>query len=160
MEKMTRHVLLAAAIAWLFIGPFGAQPSPLPKVLPLFSRIHNAPGFMIECINDTEMPIASNADWWPWLPRRVRVDGNPYEETSGVIGPGLGSDIPPGQTWRGIVTLYQERPTSGPAPVFDARVRGGRLWPLASGRHTIAIQCGDRWSEEFVFYWEPEAERQ
>ena len=64
--------------------------------------------------------------------------------------------IGPGGVWRGIITLHQTQPSVSPPVEFGANVRGGRMVPLAPGRHTIAVRCNDTWSDDVTFYWEGE----
>jgi hypothetical protein len=59
--------------------------------------------------------------------------------------------------WSGIVALAQRAETYSPPVKFGALVRWGRVdVVLADGRHTIAVQCGGVWSDDFQFYWDSE----
>jgi hypothetical protein len=126
-----------------------------PKLVPFFSAVDDGPSFLIECRNDTEQTISSGADVWPFA-RAVRIDGKVVEESGGRIGPGLTVQVYPGDTWRGILTLRQSERGESPPVSFGAMVRSGRRFPLSSGRHTIAVQCGPEWSSDVAFYWEAE----
>lgn len=124
-----------------------AQPAGLPQITPLFSRIENSPSFYVECTNQTGSPVLSNADMWPWVPSRLRIDGQPLPVAGYIgpprIGPGLGGAIEPGGVWRGIVTLRQADDGRGASLQFGAMVRSIEFVRLAPGRHTIAVQFGE-----------------
>ena len=151
---MTRYTLVLGALSTIaaFAGVAGAQGK--PRITPVFSAATGDPTFLVECVNDTGVTQPSNSDRWAWAPGRLRIDGKPWVETGGIIGPGLSTDVAPGATWRGLTTLHQERRTAAPAVAFGALVRGGPIVPLAPGRHSVAFRCGDTWSDDYVFYWE------
>jgi hypothetical protein len=151
---------LAMWVALLISSGVGVAQDPArPEIKPYFSRVDESPAFFVECRNDNGRAISSAATIWPWAPGRLRIDGKLFVETGGVIGPGLSVDIEPGGTWRGIIALRQSRAGFSAPVQFEANVRGGRIVPLASGRHTIAVRCGDVWSEDYAFYWEDESQR-
>jgi hypothetical protein len=96
----------------------------------------------------------SNAVPCPSRSPIVRVDGAVVPETF-ELGPGLTTDVPPGETWRGILALRQSHSSFGPAVKFGALVRRGRREvAIRGGKHTITVQCGGVWSDDFTFYWE------
>jgi hypothetical protein len=70
--------------------------------------------------------------------------------------PGLRTNVPPGEVWSGIIALRQSQRPFLPAPKFGALLRTVRTASLTQGKHSIAVQCGREWSEEFSFYWETE----
>jgi hypothetical protein len=150
---------LAMSLSASLIAAGLNQPSARPQIMPLFSRADESPAFYVECRNDTGGPVSSAADLWPWAPGRLRVDGELFVETGGIIGPGLSVTIEPGGTWRGIIALRQSRDGFSPPVQFGANVRGGRIVPLAPGRHTISVRCNEHWSEEYVFFWEDDPQR-
>jgi hypothetical protein len=135
------------------------QDAAKPRITPFFSRTNDSPAFYVECRNETGSSVSSASAIWAWAANHLRIDGTPFVESGGIIGPGLSTQIEPGGTWRGIVTLHQSTPDFSPAVAFGANTRGGRIAPLSPGRHTIAVQCGDQWSDDHVFYWEPDARR-
>jgi len=148
--------MLFAISVWILalsFAPQGNQPGGRPDIAPLFTRVDESPAFYIECKNDTGAPVSSASDRWPWAPGRLRIDGRPFVETGGIIGPGLSVTIEPGGTWRGIIALRQSREGFSGWPQFGANVRGGRIVPLPAGRHTIAVRCGELWSADFAFFW-------
>ena len=150
-------------VIWaLSLSPLGAQAGQgpaTPEIRPYFSRVDESPAFYVECRNNTGGAVSSAAEIWPWAPGRLRLDGNVLVESGGIIGPGLSVMIAPGGMWRGIIALRQSREGFTAPAQFGANVRGGRVVPLDSGRHTIAIRCGERWSEDYAFYWEDESQR-
>jgi hypothetical protein len=150
------------AIALWTLGwsiPAGNQAEQRPRIIPFFTRVDEAPAFYVECKNDSGTAVSSSSDRWAWAPGRLRIDGQPYREPGGVIGPGLSTTIEPGGTWRGIIALRQSRDGFSGWPQFGANVRGGRIVQLSAGRHTIAVRCGNVWSEDLVFFWEDESQR-
>lgn len=153
--------MLLALATWMLSLSFALldQVEGRPHIIPFFSRVDESPAFYVECRNDTGTPVSSASDRWPWAPGRLRVDGQPFVESGGIIGPGLSTTIETGGTWRGIIALRQSRDGFSGWTQFGANVRGGRIVPLSAGRHTIAVRCGEVWSEEFVFFWEDESKR-
>lgn len=151
---------LAIWVALLQSLPGGAAQAPArPEIAPYFSRVDESPAFFVQCRNDSGASVSSAADVWPWASGRLRIDGKLFIESGGVIGPGLSVVIEPGGTWRGILALRQSREGLSAPVQFGANVRGGRIAPLGSGRHTIAVRCGETWSDEYAFYWEDESQR-
>jgi hypothetical protein len=153
-EPMTPCMRIFGALSLVAASVGAAAAQEKPRITPVFSSVAVGPTFLVECVNDTGRTMASNADHWAWAPNHLRIDGKPYVEAGGVIGPGLSTDIAPMAWWRGLVTLHQERPMFSPAVVFGAHVRGGPSVRLAPGRHSVAFRCGDTWSDDYVFYWE------
>jgi hypothetical protein len=35
-------------------------------------------------------------------------------------------------------------------------VRSARALTIMEGKHTLAVQCGEVWSDDFTFYWDGE----
>ena len=130
-----------------------------PTIAPLFTRVDESPAFYVECPNDTGRAVSSAADIWPWASGRLRIDGKVFIESGGLIGPGLSVMIEPGGTWRGIIALRQSREGFSAPVRFGANVRGGRIVPLTTGRHAIAVRCGEVWSADLAFFWEDESQR-
>jgi hypothetical protein len=137
------------------IGLLQTTAAPPPTVAPFFlSRTtESGPSFWMECVNTTDAAIASGSVYWPLDDEAIRIDGQTLSP-KGRIGPGLMTDIPPGGTWRGILELRQDEVRTGFAVALGAHVRAPKVVPLAPGRHTIAVRCGDRWSRDLVFYFE------
>ena len=149
-------MLLVILLIALLTQPAAAasQPTAGPEITPFFSRVADAPAFWVECRNDTGSAVSSGSAMWPLAPGRLRIDGEFFVETGGIIGPGLTVDIEPGGVWRGIIALRQSRDGLSAPVKFGAHVRGGRIIPLSPGRHSIAVKCGESWSAEHVFFWE------
>lgn len=126
-----------------------------PHIAPFFTLVDESPAFFVECRNDTREPLSADARIWPSVADgNLRLDGQPFVPSGGYIGSGLVSTIQPGGTWRGIIALHQAANRPGAPARFGAMVRIGHLVPLEPGRHTIAVRCGDRWSEDLEFFWE------
>lgn len=121
------------------------------RIEALFSSGLSSPAFLVECRNDG--PTAYSNEW-PDTPNHVRVDSQPVEPLlSGVVG-GIVGPINTGESWRAIIELRQALTEGSPtkaAPPFGANVHSVRPIELREGHHTIAIRCGDRWSEDYAF---------
>ena len=131
--------IVISALALSAIAASG-QESSRPRITPFFSGSNAAPAFFVECRNGGRR-VPSSSNIWAWAPDHLRVDGKPFVETRGIIGPGLSSSIEPGETWRGIITLHQASGADAPAVAFGAHVRGGRVVPLSAGRHSLAVHA-------------------
>ena len=143
---------LIASLLLLFSANVLARDSSKPRISPFFDRIDDGPAFFVECRNTTGQTVTSAAYIWA---SGLRIDGKLVPEEAHE-GPGLTTDVPPGKFWRGIIALRQSYRPFFPAPQFDALVRSARTLSLSEGKHTIAVQCGGSWSDEFSFYWETE----
>ncbi len=125
-----------------------------PTVAAFFSLTSRDPAFWVECRN----AFARGISWADvgWM-NAYRIDG--ILAAPGAIGGSWAGDhVAPGDKWQGILDLRQskERPVrSGTAPIIGTYHRRSVQHPLAPGRHTIAVRCFDRWSDDFVFLWEP-----
>jgi hypothetical protein len=139
-----------AAIVFLLSGFLSAQEPSKPQISPFFDRVDDGPAFFIECRNTSVQTLSSGAKVWR---EALRVDGTVVPETF-EVGPGLTMDVPPGETWRGVLALRQSHNSLYPAVKFGAMVRSGREVAIREGKHTIAVQCGGAWSDDFTFYWE------
>jgi hypothetical protein len=146
-----------------FIGVFsllGQQAGfrPLePTLTPIFitSEPDRGPAFLIECVNDTGKPVSSGSDVWPLRHSAIRLDGRVLADPGGGrIGPGVAVTVEPGATWRGFIELWQGNPTVSRAVTFGAMVRAPFRIPLDPGRHTIAVRCGQQWSNDVAFFVE------
>jgi hypothetical protein len=148
-------VSAAAFVAALVLGS-GQPPTPAPpRIVPWFlsRNVEEGPAFLIECRNTTAAPIDSGSMFWALDQDDFRIDGIGLEPR-GRMGPGLVSEIPAGASWRGIVELRQAEPQNGYAVALGANTRSTLVVPLDAGPHTIAVRCGDVWSDDVVFYWE------
>jgi hypothetical protein len=148
-----QETLLALSLAFSLAGTGTAQSSAKPRLIPLFSTIADGPAFFVECRNDAGATLSSGARQWA---SSLRLDGEVLKEEGGRIGPGLTVDVEPGQTWRGIVVLRQSNTGDFPEVKFGAMVRTTRMVRLNQGRHTLAIRCGEMWSDDVEFFWENE----
>lgn len=102
------------------------------------------PTFRVECRNDTsetvELLVPVNS---------LRLDGTVV--TQKAVGSWLGGppQMAPRSTRTELVAVAP--PDSGGSdlgiPIFHV--------PLSRGQHTVAFRCGNHWSEDVVFYWEP-----
>jgi hypothetical protein len=150
-----RMRLLAISLAASTAGLGVVQSTAKPRLIPLFSTVDDGPAFFVECRNDFGATLSSGAHQWA---SSLRLDGDELPE-EGRIGPGLTVDVGPGDTWRGIVVLRQSNTGYFPAVKFGAMVRMSRMASLAEGRHTLAVRCGEMWSDDVEFFWENEARR-
>jgi len=137
------------AMLFLLGGCLFAQDSK-PQISPFFDRVDDGPAFFTQCRNTGGATLSSGAKLWR---EAIRIDGavvlEPFER-----GPGLTMDVPPGETWQGILALRQSHSSFFPAVKFGAMVRSVREVALLEGKHTIAVQCGGVWSDDITFYWE------
>jgi hypothetical protein len=131
-------------------------PVSTPAVTPFFVTDPGAPGpaFFVECINTTSGVLSSGSEVWPLSKSAIRLDGKRLVDEGGRIGPGSTTDVPPRGKWSGILQLRQSRTGSSPAVAFGALVRAEMMVPLSAGEHTIAVKCGDTWSDPIRFYFE------
>jgi hypothetical protein len=145
--------LTMATLVLLLGANVVAQVSDKPRISPFFDRIDEGPAFFVECRNTGGEHISSGANVWA---SSLRIDGTTVPESGLQLGPGLTTDVGPGQLWRGIVALRQSYNPLFPAVKFGALVRIARVVPLSQGRHKIAVECTGMWSDDFEFYWETE----
>ena len=146
--------LTIATLLLLFSTNLVALDSQKPRISAFFDRIDDGPAFFLECRNTSGESVSSGADVWVGS---LRLDGTTVPDEPHT-GPGLTTDVKPGQLWRGIVALRQSYRPFFPAVKFGALARSARVLPLSQGRHTIAVQCAGIWSEDFEFYWESETQ--
>lgn len=144
---------LVAAAAMVLAWQSGVPTSTTARIAPLFTVIDNGPVFLVECANTTGQTRSSGELIWAGV---LRIDGRSVQPDYGM-GPGLRTEVQAGATWRGIIALRQSYQPYFPAVNFGALVRRAPTWPLASGRHTIAVQCPSGWSNDLEFYWEGES---
>lgn len=147
--------LTVATLLLLFSTNPLARDSQKPRISAFFDRIDDGPAFFVECRNTSGEPVSSGAGVWT---SSLRLDGTTVPDDELRTGPGLTTDVKPGQLWRGIVALRQSYRGFFPAVKFGALVRSARVLPLSQGRHSIAVQCAGVWSDEFEFYWESETQ--
>jgi hypothetical protein len=140
----------------LVLAQLHAQSISKPRMAPFFDRIDESPAFYVECLNMSSAKVSSASPAWPLGTGSIRVDGTPID-FGNFIGPGLSTDVEPGQLWTGIIVLRQAQMNFFPAVNFGALVRAAPLYPLAAGKHAISVQCQGVWSDGFSFYWEPSA---
>jgi len=146
--------LATATLLLLFGANLIAQDSSKPRISAFFDRVDDGPAFFVECRNTTGENVSSGAGIWA---SSLRIDGTIVPDESHT-GPGLTTDVRPGQLWHGIIAFRQSYHSFFPAVKFGASVRRARVLPLSQGRHTIAVQCAGVWSEEVEFYWESEGQ--
>jgi hypothetical protein len=140
-----------AAMLFLLRGTLFAQQPSKPQISPFFDRLDDGPAFFVECRNTSGQTLSSGAITFR---EALRIDGTVVSEPRWKSGPGLRTDVAPGETWRGILALRQSSGSFTPAVKFGALLREARDLPVTEGKHTIAVQCGGVWSDDFTFYWE------
>jgi len=132
-----------AAMLFLLTGSLSAQHPSKPQISPFFDRLNDGPAFLVECRNTTGQTL----EWRESL----RVDGV-IVDPHGPLMMGAAA----GETWRGILALRQSDRSINVAPrlKFGAIVKSEFQVAISEGKHTIAVQCGDVWSDDFTFFWE------
>lgn len=154
-QSLMMRIPLVALL--LFVTLVQSRSDDKPTVRAYFGLIDQGPAFFISCRNDTTAPLNSGLSRWR---SGVRVDGGAVPEPpGGELGPGLTTEVGPGESRDGILGLAQRTVTYYPPVKFGARVRWWRLFPLTDGRHTIAVQCGSVWSDDLEFYWDSDRAR-
>jgi hypothetical protein len=143
-------MLLCILVAGLQARPLPAKPTLTPMFMSYDAG--RGPAFLIECTNTTSQTQSSGSEVWPLTRSAVRLDGQQLREVGGRIGPGVTIPVAPGETWRGIIELWQTEQAVSRAVVFGAMVRAPMLLPVSQGRHTIAVRCDQSWSDEVVFF--------
>src|SRR6266404_3177315 len=138
---------LTAAMFFLFGGCLLSQEPSKPQISPFFDRIDDGPAFFVECPNTSGETLSSGAIIWT---KALRIDGAVVPDLRWREMPGLTIDVPSGETWRGILALRQSNRSFFPAVKFGAMVRSARVLTISEGKHTIAVQCGGVWSDEFT----------
>jgi hypothetical protein len=135
-----------------------AQTTTRPGIIPAFTPRESAPAFVVECHNNSASAVP-----WPTI-RTIRLDGNERELVGGIVGSLLGTlderfEVAPGAIHRVLFVLSPgtESTSSSPGQGLGARVRQGQTLPITPGRHRLAIECLDQWSDEIAFAWSPEA---
>jgi hypothetical protein len=137
----------------LIVASLHAQVNDKPRLVPLFSRVEDAPAFMLYCPNDSPVPIRA---YELLADIAYRVDGVVQQRTGGIGGSFMGGEpiLDPGQTWRIMVGLRQSSSGTKSAD-FGAALRTPWIVPMAAGFHAVALRCAGRWTDEIAFYWEP-----
>jgi hypothetical protein len=146
--------LTIATLLLLFGTNLVARDPHGPRISAFFDRIDDGPAFFVQCRNAGGENVSSGADVWV---SSLRIDGTIVPDEA-HMGPGLTTDVKPGELWRGIIALRQSYRSFFPAVKFGALVRSARVLPLGQGRHTIAVECAGVWSDDFEFYWETETQ--
>jgi hypothetical protein len=116
-------------------------------------RIDDGPAFFIGCPNTSGETLSSGDERWT---KAIRIDGAVEPEPDFHMPPGLTTKVAPGEIWRGILALRQSKRSYFPAVKFGAMVRSARVLTITEGKHTVAVQCGEVWSNDFTFYWDGE----
>jgi hypothetical protein len=139
----------------LFIFLLQSQNISKPHVTPFFDRIDDGPAFFVDCLNISNDKVSSASSVWPLGTGTVRIDGSVID-FGNISGPGLSTEVEPGQSWRGIIVLRQSATQYFPAVKFGAMARTTLVHSLTPGKHTISVECEGFWSDDFVFFWEQE----
>jgi hypothetical protein len=144
--------ITVATLLLLFGVNLMAQDWNKARISAFFDRIDDGPAFFVECRNNSNRDISSGAGIWA---SSLRLDGKTVLYGN-ELGPGLTTDVRPGQSWRGIIALRQSYNSFFPSVKFGALVRRAPVVPLSQGQHTIVVECAGVWSDEFEFYWDGE----
>jgi hypothetical protein len=158
---------LALSFASVAIAQNSATGGMKPSVWPAFVGSHGGPAFRIECRNPLGTPVEPVDRRWI---QSYRIDGTSTRREGGVASflvrpppiegekdPRIAWVVAPNRTWQGMLELVQpgrtERGDRDVAPDFEVRTNLTMAYPLMPGRHTIAAQCFDAWSDEVAFFW-------
>lgn len=152
MAKSLVSSVFALVCPLLLTSPTSAQDSDKPVAVPLFSNVERGPAFMLHCVNTG--PVAAPV-FQVIREMALRVDGTVHTLTGAIGGVFAGGEpiLEPMQTWRIMVGLRQGN-TGTMTADFGASIRSPWFFPLAPGRHTLAIRCLGNWSDDVEFYWE------
>jgi hypothetical protein len=129
-----------------------------PVVRPFFDGTARAAVFLVECGNPSGTPVDRFDNRWT---RNYRIDGvepAPHGYAGSISG-GPFAPIAADGLWRGTVELVQPNGVSRNSTEADGAL--GVLadvaiaYVLTPGRHTIAVQCFDTWSDDLAFSWPP-----
>ena len=142
-----------AAMLFLLGGCLFAQEPSKPQISAFFDRIDDGPAIFVECLNTSGATLSSGAERWT---NALRIDGAVVPEPELRMPAGLTTKVAAGETWRGVLALRQSDRPYFPAVKFGAMVRSARVLAITEGKHTLAVQCGELWSDEFTFYWDGE----
>jgi hypothetical protein len=152
-----RSAVLVTVSGLLAVMPFGQTPAP-PGIIPAFTPRESSPAFVVECHNNSASAVP-----WPAI-RTIRLDGMERELVGGIIGSLLGTpgerfEVAPGAIHRVLFVLSPgaESTSSSPGQGLGARVRQGWGGPITPGRHRLAVECLNRWSDDITFVWSPDA---
>lgn len=144
-----RNILLSVLLA--SVGPMLAQ-GPKPKVVPFFAADPTSVGFVVTATNTTgaDLKVIS------FMRRcQARIDGA-LVHVPDRGGSGGGRTIPPGGTWQELHRLFHGAPPTGglrnPDPKNIA-VNVPIETTLRPGKHTIAFNCDNDWSDDLSFEW-------
>jgi hypothetical protein len=134
-----------------------AQNRSKPHLTPYFDRVDESPAFFVDCLNTATTIASSGSSQWPIELSSIRVDGIALDSEA-TMGPGLTTEVKPGELWHGIIALRQSHLNFFPAAKSGALVRSAPRHPLTPGKHMISVKCQEVWSDDFPFYWEPKAD--
>jgi hypothetical protein len=145
------------ALVWiltvLFACSLFAQGPSKPQISAFYDRIDDGPAFFVECRNTSGKALSSGDKRWT---NALRIDGAIVPEPELYMPPGLTTKVAPGGTWRGILALWQSYRSFFPAVKFGSLVRSAPVLTVNEGKHTLAVHCGELWSDDFTFYWDGE----
>jgi protein TonB len=149
-------------LALLFESALAAQnaasPALKPRVQPFFDGTTRAAVFLVECRNPSGTPIDRFDNHWM---RDYRIDGvapAPHGYASSISG-GPFAPVAADGLWRGTVELVQPNGVSRTSAEAERSLGILANFTIAHvitpGRHTIAVQCFDTWSDDLAFSWPP-----
>jgi hypothetical protein len=160
---------LAASFASTAIAQGVAIRPRKPLVGPVFDERHGGPAFRVECRNPLRTSVEPSDPRWI---EKYRIDGTSARPEGGVASilappppiegekdPRIAWMVAPNATWQGMLALVQPNPTgrSDHDAASDSEIRTSLTiaHPLTPGRHTIAVQCFDTWSDNLAFWLAP-----
>lgn len=157
------YLCVALRFAWPLANTTNAQEivttPPKPSVRPFFDTSSQGQVFFVECRN----PSGTSVDRFDyrWI-RNYRIDGVDRvilgHGFSIGVGPGPGpAPIPKDGLWRGTLEMLPPDASTTRAATDAERALGvasSRVitQTLTPGRHTIAVECFDTWSDDLAFW--------
>jgi hypothetical protein len=148
MGTTGRLAILAPIVGWFLTAGAVTKPQ-----LERYPTSDGTVAFLVTATNSTGASVRVYTDGRC----KARVDGTPLTFQS-VGGSGGAQDVQPGESWKELVRLIAGTTSPGgqrPKNPDPYHIVGNVRMPvqLTAGRHAIAFNCGDEWSEDLPFDW-------
>lgn len=146
-----RYALLLAVVSTVASAQALPPVQSRPELVPYLGSTGDGPAFIVECLNDSGAEVSSRDGRWT---ESFRLNSEVLKPpTGGTIGSGGSTPIPSGALWKGKIVLRQHSIGSSFVSGAGEVVSQYRILPLSNGRHTFAVQCSGKWSDDVPFYW-------